>query len=95
MGNEDLKKQWGLRPRNYFPVRPVIDGLLIEMEPLPAIEKRLHSGGAKRKVLLGSNAEEMRFYLVPNGEIDRIDEARVRTFAEDIGWSAQTLRAHK
>lgn len=91
MGNEDLKKQWGLRPRNYFPVRPVIDGLLIEMEPLPAIEKRLHSGGAKRKVLLGSNAEEMRFYLVPNGEIDRIDEARVRTFAEDIGWSAQTL----
>jgi para-nitrobenzyl esterase len=41
--------------------------------------------------LLGSNAEEMRFYLVPNGEIDRIDEARVRTFVEDIGWSAQTL----
>jgi para-nitrobenzyl esterase len=91
MGNEDLKKQWGLRPRNYFPVRPVVDGHLIEMEPLPAIEKRLQSGGAKRKVLLGSNAEEMRFYLVPNGEIDRIDEARVRTFTEDIGWSAQTM----
>jgi para-nitrobenzyl esterase len=91
MGNEVLKKQWGLRPRNYFPVRPVVDGHLIEMEPLPAIEKRLRSGGAKRAVLLGSNAEEMRFYLVPNGEIDRIDETRVRTFVEDIGWSAQTL----
>jgi para-nitrobenzyl esterase len=91
MGNEDLKKQWGLRPRNYFPVRPVVDGHLIELEPLPAIEKRLRSGGAKRAVLLGSNAEEMRFYLVPDGEIDRIDEARVQTFAEDIGWSAQNL----
>jgi len=79
MGNEVLKKQWGLRPKNYFPVRPVVDGHLIEMEPLPAIEKRLRSGGAKRAVLLGSNAEEMRFYLVPNGEIDWIDEARVRT----------------
>ncbi len=91
MGNEVLKKQWGLRPRNYFPVRPVVDGHLIELEPLPAIEKRLRSGGAKRKVLLGSNAEEMRFYLVPDGEIDRIDEARVQTFAEDIGWSPQIL----
>lgn len=91
MGNEVLKKQWGLRPRNFFPVRPVVDGHLIEMEPLPAIEKRLRSGGAKRAVLLGSNAEEMRFYLVPNGEIDRIDEARVRAFTEDIGWSGQNL----
>ncbi len=90
-GDEVLKKQWGLRPRNYFPVRPVVDGQLINLEPLPAIEKRLSSGGAPRTVLLGFNAEEMRFYLVPNGEIDRIDEARVRTFAQDIGWSAQTL----
>ena len=90
-GDEALKKQWGLRPRNYFPVRPVIDGHLLNMEPLPAIEKQLRAGSSPRAVLLGFNAEEMRFYLVPNGDIDLIDEARVRAFAEDIGWSAQTL----
>lgn len=90
-GNEVLKKQWGLRPRNYFPVRPVVDGQLLAIEPLPAIEKHLRGGGTSREVLLGFNAEEMRFYLVPNGEIDHIDESRLRSFAKDIGWSAQTL----
>ena len=91
VGNEALKKQWGLRPRNYFPVRPVIDGHLLPMEPLQAIEKHLTEGATPRAVLLGFNAEEMRFYLVPNGEIDRIDEARVRSFTDDIGGSAQTF----
>ena len=33
----------------------------------------------------------MRFYLVPNGEIDRIDENRVLDFIRDIGWSSQIL----
>jgi para-nitrobenzyl esterase len=91
VGNESLKKQWGLRPKNFFPVRPVIDGHMLQMEPLQAIEKHLTEGATPRAVLLGFNAEEMRFYLVPNGEIDRIDEARVRSFTDDIGGSAQTF----
>ena len=92
VGNETLKKQWGLRPGNYFPVRPVIDGHMLHMEPLPAIEKHLAKGAAPRAVLLGFNAEEMRFYLVPNGEIDRIDEARDQSFMDDIGGSTHTGR---
>ena len=68
VGNEALKKQWGLRPKNFFPVRPVIDGHMLHMEPLRAIEKHLSKGAAPRAVLLGFNAEEMRFYLVPNGD---------------------------
>jgi para-nitrobenzyl esterase len=91
LGNEPLKKQWGLRPRNYFPVRPVMDGGMLQLPPLQALENRLRSGAPKRAVLLGSNAEEMRFYLVPSGEIDQIDAARVQAFASDIGWSSQTL----
>ena len=95
VGNEALKKQWGLRPKNYFPVRPVIDGHMLQMEPLHAIGKHLGEGASPRAVLLGFNAEEMRFYLVPNGEIDRIDEARVQSFMDDIGGSAHTLAEYR
>jgi para-nitrobenzyl esterase len=91
LGNESLKKQYGLRPRNFFPVRPVIDGDMLKNEPLQAIEQQLQHGTPKREVLLGFNSEEMRFYLVPNGEIDRIDQSRVLEFIQDIGWSSKTL----
>jgi para-nitrobenzyl esterase len=86
-----LKKQFGLRPRNFFPVRPVIDGDMLKNEPLQAIEEHLRNGAPKREVLLGYNSDEMRFYLVPNGEIDRIDQNRVLEFIQDIGWPHQTL----
>lgn len=95
LGNESLKKRWGLRPKNYFPVRPVIDGVMLKREPLLAIEHHLQSGGPKRDVLLGFNKEEMHFYLVPNGEIDRIDSDRVQSFVEDVGWSIAALKDYQ
>ncbi len=95
LGNENLKKRWGLRPKNYFPVRPVIDGVMLKSEPLLAIAHHLRSGGPKRDVLLGFNTEEMRFYLVPNGEIDRIDSARVQSFLDDIECPAEALKDYQ
>jgi para-nitrobenzyl esterase len=95
LGNEELKRRWGLRTRNYFPLRPVIDGEMLNDEPLQAIQQQFVNQAPRRPVLLGCNAQEMRFYLVPNGEIDLIDEARVHAFLDDIGWSVQTLRNYQ
>jgi para-nitrobenzyl esterase len=95
LGNESLKKQFGLRPRNFFPVRPVIDGGMLKNEPIQAIEEHLRNGTPKREILLGYNSDEMRFYLVPNGEIDSIDQNRVLEFIQDIGWPHQTLREYQ
>ncbi|MEN9983000.1 MAG: hypothetical protein RI918_969 [Pseudomonadota bacterium] len=95
LGNESLKKQYSLRPRNFFPVRPVIDGVMLKNEPLQAIEQHLQHGATNRQVLLGFNSEEMRFYLVPNGEIDRINQNRVIEFIQDIGWPHQTLSEYQ
>jgi para-nitrobenzyl esterase len=94
LGNETLKQRWGLRPRNYFPVRPVVDGTLVQAPPLDAIRRRLADGGARWPVLLGCNAEEMRFYLVPGGEIDRVDEARLMRFVQDIDGGEALLARH-
>lgn len=95
LGNEPLKKAWGLRPRNYFPVRPVVDGCLVETEPLQAINRQLSSGAIRWPVLLGCNAQEMRFYLVPDGTIDRITEGDVLAFLSDIDWSADVLAEYR
>jgi para-nitrobenzyl esterase len=95
LGNESLKKQFGLRLRNFFTVRPVIDGGMLKNEPIQAIEEHLRNGTPKREILLGYNSDEMRFYLVPNGEIDRIDQNRVLEFIQDIGWPHQTLREYQ
>lgn len=94
-GNESLKKQFGLRTRNFFPVRPVIDGDMLKKDPLQSIEEHLRHGAPRRDVLLGFNLEEMRFYLVPNGEIDRIDQNRVLEFLQDIGWSHEILNEYQ
>jgi para-nitrobenzyl esterase len=91
LANEPLKKQWGLRSKNYFPVRPVIDGSMLQMPPLQALKKRLIEGAPRRAVLLGCNAEEMRFYLVPSGEMDRIDTKRIQSFIDDIGWPSYAI----
>ena len=94
LGNSALKQRWGLRPRNYFPVRPVVDGDWIQSRPLEAIHRRLAGGGVRWPVLLGCNAEEMRFYLVPGGEIDRVGEATVVAFVRDIDGGESLLARH-
>jgi para-nitrobenzyl esterase len=91
LGNEALKKQWGIRPKNFFPVRPVVDGQLLHAEPLAAIQQQLEHGAPRRPVLMGYNADEMNFFLVPNGDLDRIDLQRLEEFAADIGWPAGAL----
>lgn len=85
-GNESLKRHWGLRPRNFFPVRPVVDGLLLRAKPSEAVAARAASAHRHISVVLGCNAEEMRLFHVPGGAIDRIDMTQVQGFADDIGW---------
>ena len=94
LGDESLKQRWGLRPRNYFPVRPVVDGRFIRSKPLDAIRRRLESDPVRWPVLLGCNAEEMRFYLVPGGAIDRIDEAQLTRFVQDVEEGEALLARH-
>ena len=95
VGNESLKRKWGLRPKNYFPLRPVIDGVFLKQAPLASVESNLENDAPLRPVLLGFNAQEMRFYLVPNGEIDRVDSERVRAFLDDIGWDPHSLDQYR
>jgi para-nitrobenzyl esterase len=89
-----LRQALGMSARQYFPLRPVVDGDVLTQEPLDALSRNRTSPDlSKIDVLVGSNREEMRLYLLPNGTID---DARVdlpTQFAEAVGWSDR-LESH-
>jgi para-nitrobenzyl esterase len=91
LDNAPLKQQWGIRARNYFPVRPVIDGKFLHDQPLVAVQARLAHGGLRRPVLLGCNAHEMNFYLAPNGGLDRVDTNALRDWVNDLDGAPDAL----
>jgi len=62
---------WGEVSANLMPFEPVIDGDLLPARPIDAIAA---GAGANVDVLVGNNAEEFRFFLVPTGMINAINE---------------------
>ena len=63
--------KWGEVAANLMPFEPVIDGHLLPAMPIAGI-----AAGASSEVdlLLGTNREEQRLFMVPSGAIDHIDE---------------------
>jgi para-nitrobenzyl esterase len=91
-----LRQQHGLNPRNFFPLRPVVDGQVLPLPPLEGIAREWANGqGTPQEVLVGANADEMNFYLVPNQEIDTVDMARVEVFAQACGLGADEFTAYR
>ena len=62
---------WGELLGNQMPFEPVIDGDVIPVRP---IEGLAAGAGSGVDVLVGTNAEEQRLFLVPNGVIGAITE---------------------
>ncbi len=70
---------WGEIAANQMPFEPVIDGDIVPMRPIDNIVAG-HAAGVD--VLVGTNAEEQRLFLVPNGVINYItEEALTNTMA--------------
>ncbi|MGN8002896.1 carboxylesterase/lipase family protein [Acidovorax sp. 22279] len=88
-----LRQQHGLGGRNFFPLRPVVDGRVLTAPPLEALAQQWAAQPPDLQVLVGSNAQEMRLYHVPGGAIDRVTEAQVHAFAQDVGLSTSSAEA--
>lgn len=63
--------KWGSLALSLLPFAPVVDGTVVTQHPLEAF-----AGGASSgvRVLVGSNREESRLFLVAPGAIDFVDE---------------------
>ena len=78
-----LRRAHGLGSRHFFPLRPVVDGQVLALDPLQAIAQDWQSRGSPLQVLVGHNAEEMRLYLVPGGALERVTETDLNEFLQD------------
>ncbi len=89
-GDPALRQTLGMSARQYFPLRPVVDAEVLTHAPIDALSGR--QGGsdlAKVDILVGSNLEEMRLYLLPNGTLDQAEGDLPRRFADAVGWSSR------
>jgi para-nitrobenzyl esterase len=65
---------------------PVVDG---EVVPARPIERIVAGAGAEVDLMVGTTAEEWRFFLVPGGAIDRVTDDRLVTTARVMGLDVE------
>lgn len=93
-----LRGRMGLSGRQFFPLRPVVDGQVLTAPPLVAMQRLWAEQPAQARalqVLVGSNADEMRLYHLPTGLWDNATEAQVEAFAEAAGLPPASVAAYR
>jgi len=79
---------------NLMPFEPVIDGDLLPARP---IDSMAAGAGSNFDVLVGNNTDEFRFFLVPTGMINAINEdflsRAVAAYGQPIAETIATYRA--
>jgi para-nitrobenzyl esterase len=89
-----LRQTLGMSARQYFPLRPVVDAEVLTHAPIDGLPGR--QGGSELSevdILVGSNREEMRLYLLANGMLDEAGGELPSRFADAVGWSSR-LESH-
>jgi para-nitrobenzyl esterase len=92
-GNPDPQR-WGEVAANLMPFEPVIDGDVLPARPIDSI---VGGAGAGVDVIIGSNSEEQRLMMVPNGVINYISEdilaGAVSAYGLPVSETIATYRA--
>ncbi|MDQ2724754.1 MAG: carboxylesterase family protein [Actinomycetota bacterium] len=76
---------WGEAATNVMVFEPVIDGEVLPGLPIDVIAR---GGGAEVDLLVGTNRDEQRLFVVPTGMLELIDDNVVDLAA--AGWSVPT-----
>jgi para-nitrobenzyl esterase len=84
--------RWGQLTLSLLPFAPTVDGSVLPAAPLTAFAAG--QGGGVR-LLIGSNRDESRLFLVAPGVIDHIDDAALAAAAAAYGLSAGGLAAYR
>jgi len=77
--------KWGQLALSLRPFAPTVDGTVLPQAPLPAI---IAGQGGNVPLLIGSNRDEARLFLVAAGTIDLIDDATLAAAASAYGLPA-------
>ena len=84
--------KWGSLALSLLPVAPVVDGDTLPQHPLDALTEGASSDVA---LLVGSNNDEARLFVVPTGAIDFIDEAVLAAAATGYGAPDEAVETYR
>jgi para-nitrobenzyl esterase len=84
--------RWGEVSTDLLPFEPAVDG---EVLPGPPRERIAAGSAADVAVLVGTNRHEHRFFLVPTGVGDRVDDAVLAAVAAGYRLPAAALAAYR
>src|SRR3954470_7209604 len=84
--------KWGSLALSLLPFAPVVDGDTLPREPLGALAEGASSNVA---LLVGSNNDEARLFVVPSGAIDFIDEAILAAAATGYGAPDEAVETYR
>jgi para-nitrobenzyl esterase len=87
--NPDPQK-WAELAGNLMPFEPVIDGEILPDLPIKGIGA---GRGAQVELLVGSNAEEQRLFIVPNGVIDTVSDTVLTHIVSAYGLAVEPALA--
>lgn len=90
-----LRLQHGIGVRNFFPLRPVVDGQVLRAHPLQSLRQQWSAVPPAIQVLVGSNRDEMNLYHVPGRAIDHITESQVLAFVHDVGLPPEAVAVYE
>ncbi|KAF5559243.1 carboxylesterase 2 [Fusarium mexicanum] len=83
---------WGEVALTFIPWAPTIDGDILPMHPIDALRAGV---AADIDLVVGSNTEETRLFLVPDGSIDRITEESLSAIAGVYGLPPEGVDAYR
>jgi carboxylesterase 2/para-nitrobenzyl esterase len=83
---------WGEVALSFLPWAPTVDGQVIPQHPIEAIRT---GAAADIDLLVGSNTEETRLFLLSDGSMDRITDQALSALMMPYGLSAQGLIAYR
>lgn len=85
-------ERWGEIVLNQMVFEPVIDGEVLSQRPIDAVSSAVAAGV---RLLVGTNADEERFFLVPQGAIDAIDEPTLALTAAALGLGSEGIDRYR
>jgi len=84
--------RWGQLALSLLPFAPTVDGAVLPRPPLGAIAG---GQGGDVPLLIGSNRDEARLFLVASGTLDLIDDAMLSGAASAYGLSADGVATYR
>jgi para-nitrobenzyl esterase len=84
--------RWGQLTLSLLPFAPTVDGSVLPAAPLDSLSA---GQGGNVPLLIGSNRDEARLFLVAAATIDRIDEPTLAAVAGAYGLSPEALAVYR